>query len=451
VRGQISTPPDVADHVLELLLRSEDSTSDNRFLFPGVGTGPFVEAVQRYCRRENKELPEGLGVDSDPEQIDMVAEKFADSSSFDFVNEDFLQPSPEFGSFDYVIGNPPYVPIQKLEDEEKEDFQVRFDTAYNRFDLYFLFFERALELLKPGGRLAFVTPEKFEYVDSAEPLRQLLSNHQIEYIEHLGDGKFSGYTAYPTITVLTKERDNSSTKVVLDSGERHRVKLSSNGESWASRIRDSEQTLEGDGQTLEDITERISVGVATGADKIFVKDAEDVPPSILDNWTFPTVSGRELEVHDGIEGSESVFVCPYNERGELYDEDELGDLKEWLKTNPRQVDQLNNRSCVKKDDESWYGWHENPQMQDILQPKIVWRDITNEPKFWIDEEGEILPRHTVYYLIPEDSIDIHELNEYLNTQPVRKWLFANCQRAQNGYIRLQSRVLKDLPVPEKFH
>lgn len=449
MRSQIATPPDVADHVLDLLLRPDTVISETRFLFPGVGTGPFVAAVERHCEENGDDLPEGVGIDSDPEQIEEVRQRF-DDLSFRFIQEDFLQPSPDLGTFDYIIGNPPYVPIQDLEDEEKEEYRNRFDTAYDRFDLYFLFFERALELLEPGGRLAFVTPEKFEYVDSAEPLRRLLNRYRIERIEHLEDGNFEGYTAYPTITVLEKRNGDVQTEVVLDSEERHHVSLPATGESWASDIRNQGNTLEDNGLTLGDVTERISVGVATGADKIFVARRTEIPPSLRDDWTFPTISGRELELHGGIDGSESVFICPYDESGDLLEEDELGALKDWLETDPRRRERLEDRSCVRKGDEVWYGWHETPQMQDILQPKIVWRDITNEPKFWIDEAGEVLPRHSVYYLIPKSPEKMEELNEYLNTQPVREWLFANCQRASNGYIRLQSKVLEDLPVPRSL-
>lgn len=449
MRSQIATPPDTADYILDLLLRHDSIPSGSRFLFPGVGTGPFVGAVKRYCEETDDDPPEGVGIDSDPERIEEVRNQF-DDLPIRFIQEDFLQPSPEFGTFDYVIGNPPYVPIQDLDGNEKEEYQRRFDTAYHRFDLYFLFFERALELLEPGGRLAFVTPEKFEYVDSAERLRKLLTSYQIERIEHLEDGNFEGYTAYPTITILEKRHSDMKTEVVLESGESHHVHLPDTGESWASDIRNQGITLKDNGLRLGDLTERISVGVATGADKIFVAERNEIPLSLRDEWTFPTVSGRELELHGGIEGSETVFICPYDENGDLPDEDELGALKDWLETDSRRKERLEDRSCCKKGDEVWYGWHETPQMQDILQPKIVWRDITNEPEFWIDEVGEVLPRHSVYYLIPKSQEKIEELNDYLNSQPVREWLFANCQRATGGYIRLQSNVINDLPVPRNL-
>jgi hypothetical protein len=89
-------------------------------------------------------------------------------------------------------------------------------------------------------------------------------------------------------------------------------------------------------------------------------------------------------------------------------------------------------------------------MEDLLQQKILWRDIADEPKFWIDRDGEIIPRHSVYYLIPKEGVNLEELKSYLNTPEARNWLFANCQCARNGYIRLQTTVISDLPVPESL-
>ncbi|MFD1569569.1 TaqI-like C-terminal specificity domain-containing protein [Halorubrum laminariae] len=86
----------------------------------------------------------------------------------------------------------------------------------------------------------------------------------------------------------------------------------------------------------------------------------------------------------------------------------------------------------------------------MLQPKLLCQDIAETPQFWIDEEGDVVPKHSVYYLIPEDHVDLEELAEYLNGPEARAWLEANCQMAANGFYRLQTTVMEDLPVPERF-
>ena len=46
------------------------------------------------------------------------------------------------GQFECVVGNPPYVPIERLDGDEKRRYRAEFATAIERFDLYLLFFER---------------------------------------------------------------------------------------------------------------------------------------------------------------------------------------------------------------------------------------------------------------------------------------------------------------------
>lgn len=68
----------------------------------------------------------------------------------------------------------------------------------------------------------------------------------------------------------------------------------------------------------------------------------------------------------------------------------------------------------------------------------------------IDDAGDVVPRHSVYYLVPLHADRLQSLAEYLNSDASRDWLEAHCQRAANGFLRLQSQVLKRLPIPEEL-
>jgi hypothetical protein len=85
---------------------------------------------------------------------------------------------------------------------------------------------------------------------------------------------------------------------------------------------------------------------------------------------------------------------------------------------------------------------------DILRPKILCKDIGKTPHFWIDRSGEIVPRHSVYYIVPRESAAIDVIADYLRSPPAHEWLRRNCQRASKGFLRLQSHVLQRLPVPD---
>ena len=449
MKGHVPTPDDLAEKMVKRLFRDNPPSSDDRILYPGCGDAPFAAAVERVCDEEGWNVPSGLAVETNPEHLSKARDRGLTHVTFeerDFLADGML----DVEAFEYIIGNPPYVPIEGLNEDEKERYRVKFQTAIERFDLYLLFFERSLELLAPNGVLSFVTPEKFEYVDTATPLRRLLTSDdfRVEEIEHIPEDAFTGLITFPCVTMIRRVEDTEApreTRVTLRDGTTHTTTLPGDGKSWASNVRGAD--LEGmeTGATLGDVTARISPGLATGADKVFVLDAGDVPDEIDEQWVYPTVSGSQLREFDG-PFTNSVFVCPYKPDGSLADEDELGEFFDWLEDHR---DRLEDRSCV-KGGKKWYAWHENPPMQDILQPKIVFRDIAKEPRFWAESEGTVVPKHSVYYAVPKDGVPFDELLDYLNSPEARMWMEAHCQKAHNGFYRLQSRVLRDLPVPKEW-
>jgi hypothetical protein len=301
-------------------------------------------------------------------------------------------------------------------------------------------------MLAPSGRLSFITPEKFEYVDTAAPLRRLLTGNafHVEEIEHISEDTFSGLVTFPCVTTVCHEATDRETIVKLRDGSSHTTSLPG-GESWAASIRNANVVDLQTGATLDDVTERISPGLATGADNVFVMQQSDVPDSIPSKWVRPTVSGQQLGENDS-PYTDTVFLCPYHDDGELATENELAGFHDWLAA---RRDRLEYRSCV-ANGKAWYAWHETPPLEDILQPKIVFRDIAKEPRFWSESQGNVVPKHSVYYAVPRDSVSMNDLIEHLNSTEARMWMEANCQKAHNGYYRLQSRVLSELPVPKTW-
>ncbi|ACV11886.1 adenine-specific DNA methyltransferase [Halorhabdus utahensis DSM 12940] len=447
MKGFVKTPDQIAERMVELLFDTSPPTKGDRILFPGVGEGPFIEAVRDYCLDHGHPIPEGIACDTHKGRLEKARSQF-ENAPVQFEVFDFLDSERDIGEFDYIIGNPPYVPITEIDESKKDNYRNCFKTAAGRFDLYILFFERALNLLNDGGRLAFITPEKFEYTETANVLRQQFSSYHLQRLEHVSEDSFPSHTTYPTISIVSNTPSNG-TKVVPRQGNTREVSLPFDGSRWSQLVRDIDPDLDLTGVSLGDITERISPGMATGADSVFVFSQGEAP-SEFDQWSVPTISGKELEQQSISRSVDPTaeFLCPYDDSGNLIDESDLDTFGEWL--NDVHRSRLEERSCFQKGRREWYAWHENPPMDQMLQEKILFRDITDSPRFWLDERGDIVPRHSVYYLIPKDSVDIVELQSYLNTDKVERWLRATCDHARNGYLRLQSKVLEDLPVPKRL-
>lgn len=441
MKGHVPTPDDLTDHIVEKLFCDNPPEDGDTILYPGCGKGPFIAAVERYCNTNGHPIPEGVAIELDPEHLTVARERHAERL-VEFQERDFLGDVDVLGEFEYIVGNPPYVPIEGLDEDEKQRYKQKFNTAIGRFDLYILFFEQSLNLLAEGGRLSFITPEKFEYVDTGSELRKLLASHHIEEIEHVAEDAFGELLTYPAITTIENTAPGK-TRIRLRDGTERTVDLPDDGDSWAPIIRGGVPEMD-TGVTLDDVTTRVSCGVATGADSLFVQDRKEVPPQLIENgWTSPTTSGRQLQQNDGPESGQ-LMICPYDKHGNLPPEDELGEYGDWAEIHRER---LEDRSCVEKG-KKWYSMHENPPLDDILQPKILTKDVTEEPKFWADREGDVVPRHSVYYIIPEDHVELDELLEYLNSEQAQVWIEAHAQKAHNDYYRMQSKVLKQLPVPK---
>lgn len=446
MKGHVPTPAAVVDAMVAKLFAGRSPTPEETVLDPGCGDGAFLAGVVRWCRREERALPNLVGVELNPSLVELARRRFAGNDRVQILHKDYLKMEHPA---DFVIGNPPYVSITGLNAAERNAFRGKYTTAVGRFDLYLLFFERSLHNLRKGGRLCFITPEKFEYVDTAAPLRKLLAATRLEELDHVGEETFDGLTTYPTITTLEKRaRGNRRTRVRFRDGSERLTRLPNDGSSWNPAIHaspKSEHTL-----TLDDLAMRVSCGTATGADEIFVFSADKLPP-MLAHLARPTISGRQL----GLLREGAPVVCrermlvPYDEQGRLLAEQELGVAARYF-GRPDIRQKLEARTCVRDGRKRYYQFHDSAPLPEMLRPKILCKDIGAEPKFWIDTKGDIVPRHSVYYIVPAEGVDIEALYQYLTSADAKAWLKANVQRAANGFYRLQSTVLRRLPVPDSL-
>jgi SAM-dependent methyltransferase len=440
MRGFVPTPDVIVDHMVASLFDGRPPSENSRILDPGCGPGAFIEGVIRWCQQRGVTTPRITGVELDPTRHDEATAKFRHHKSITITKRDFLTRSSE--RFDYVIGNPPYVSITHLSETEKAAFRDEYATARGRFDLYLLFFEQALRLLETDGRLVFITPEKFLYVKTAQPLRKMLAQLNVKEIDLVDEETFGALVTYPTITTVDNASATHPTKVVLRNGATRTIHLPVDGASLLPLM--NGRAADRPGPTLADISVRVSCGVATGADGIFVQPMAGLDKG-LTSFAYPTISGRQLVPGQEHVESEDAMLVPYDARGRLLPLESLGALADYLSTRERRR-HLGKRVCARR--KPWHAFHDSVPLDEILRPKLLCKDITEEPGFWLDRTGTLVPRHSVYFIVPMNPSQLDEIAAYLNSKPARSWMMANCQRAANDFIRLQSAVLKRLPVPE---
>ncbi len=439
MKGFVPTPRETVDTMVELLFRGRSPKAEDTVLDPGCGTGEFIDGVIRWCHRRGLALPRITGVESDPRHVPLLRAKYDRLGAIRIEHADFLADCRT--ASDYIVGNPPYVPITGLSEAEKASYRARYATARGRFDLYLLFFEEALRRLAPGGRLVFITPEKYLYVETAGPLRELLAHRHIEEIRLVREDTFGELVTYPAITVVS-HGSPGETQVVRRNGATVTVSLPPRRDPWLPLLEGTVSRCAS--VTLGDLCLRLSCGVATGADSVFVRPADDLDPA-LRAFAHPTIAGRELTPTTTELSPRFVMLIPYGADARLRPLQQLGALRRYLLRDDVHR-RLLARTCVKR--KPWYAFHETPVLRDILRPKILCKDIGEAPHFWVDRSGEIVPRHSVYYIVPREAAAIDVIVDYLRSPSAEEWLRRNCQRAAKGYLRLQSRVLQRLPVPD---
>jgi adenine-specific DNA-methyltransferase len=133
---------------------------------------------------------------------------------------DFFDPGKMFGpalddGFDVVIGNPPYVQIQKFSAMHKANWvEQKFKTYTASADIYCLFYERGVRLLKEGGHLSYITSNKWMRAGYGEALRQYLANEvETQSVMDFGMAQnFGAATTYTCIVQLAKRPASGVTR-----------------------------------------------------------------------------------------------------------------------------------------------------------------------------------------------------------------------------------------------
>ncbi len=158
-------------------------------------------------------------------KLKRVVDYFRDSKTFANAFEwrceipELLDDKGVFTGFDVIIGNPPYISLEELPedvkayakmyrtDEEKHKDVPTYSTLVSRGDIYSLFVERGLYLLKKNGLLAYILPNKWMKVGYGKSLRQLFLESNLTEVIDFGDNQiFADATTYTCIIRITKAK-----------------------------------------------------------------------------------------------------------------------------------------------------------------------------------------------------------------------------------------------------
>jgi tRNA1(Val) A37 N6-methylase TrmN6 len=236
--GSVYTPTAVARAIV-----GEVHVGARRVLDPSCGAGAFLlEAFQRaYHRRiENGAAPakaaedalqhELAGIDIDAQAL-AVAEFSLRTLAYklsglerdiaiDLRCADALQAQSDLeNQCECIVGNPPFVEGRGLSDSELASFREKFRcAATGKINLFAIFIERSLSLLKDGGVMALVLPATFQRNARYLALREVLLEHTIESIKPLDPEVFGSHVVETVVLRVRKAPPQKTSRVMLSDG-----------------------------------------------------------------------------------------------------------------------------------------------------------------------------------------------------------------------------------------
>lgn len=339
------------------------------------------------------------------------------------------------GGFDVIVGNPPYIRLQKMVaffPEEVDYYQNEkspFQTSQQlNFDKYELFIERSLSLTCPSGRVGMIVPHKFMITKAGAALRKLFSASKcVEEIIHFGTqpvfgANVSNYTCILILSVagvaeLSLER--TGPLPAWRYGKKGQIttipssELSAN--KWGFANRETKELFDRikkeNPHTLAELAE-IMVGAQTSANDIYIvspiSETADLVTFVWNKqeWEIernilrPSLHKTEISAYSQPRAN-AFMIFPYEEvpnkrgvvRARLMQPDAMraNFPKCWKYLSARRKE-LEKRSITggPKNERQWYQFGRSQSLTRFSQPKIILPVLSREARYSFDGSGIVI-------------------------------------------------------------
>ena len=490
-RGAVFTRAEVVNFILDLVGYTTEKPLNNfRILEPSFGEGAFLLPVidrllsslkgikhkslvsdltrSLFCvelnvdsfNRTRKKVSESLEKHGfQPNEIETLCDAW-------LKNGDFLLEPIEDG-FSFIVGNPPYVRQELIPDVLLQEYKRRYSTIYDRADIYIPFIERSLSLLEEKGALGFICPDRWMKNRYGGPLRQMIArNYRLKfYVDMVNSAVFENdVLAYPAITVITREPAGvtrlahrpmvesnslaglSSQMHAAQLGDQQEVKelkgIVENDEPWILESSDQiaiVRRLEKSFPTLEDAGCRVGIGVATGADDVFIGLMKEL--NVEDDRKLPLAMTQDIQ-SGSVNWRGYGVINPFGEDGKLVDLDHYPRLKSYFLSREAI---LRGRHVSKTRPASWFRTIDKitPVLANV--PKLLIPDIKGSANI-VYESGHLYPHHNLYFITSKEW-DLRALRTLLMSGIARLFVATYTTKMHGGFLRFQAQYLRRIRVP----
>ncbi|MCI5207585.1 MAG: methyltransferase domain-containing protein [Candidatus Electrothrix sp. ATG2] len=450
--GATFTPKDLSDFVAKnIVIAAQNEVMSKkklRILDPAVGEGELLLSLIGELHKSKKHELEVFGFDQDKKSLSIAKsriEKKIPNINLKLENIDFLDfVISETGqktlwcssdnstptSYDLIIANPPYVRTQIMGANKARKLSQNFNLT-GRVDLYYAFILGISKVLDPKGTTGIIVSNRFMTTKSGGSVRKaILNQFNLNHIYDLGDTKLFDVAVLPSVLIASgtetpKSLEPKFTSIyettaesvqklespieainkegivsvndgrvfevqqgILDVNKNlssvWRIHTKSNG-TWLSTVRKNSIG------SFRDIG-KIRVGVKTCADKVFIRsDWNNETSGNIPEVLCPLITHHIARRYKSLSIENQLQILyPHkmlNGKRKAIDLEKVPNTKKYL---AKYRQELESRKYVI---EAGRGWYEIWVPQDPSaweKTKLIFRDISAEPTFWVDESGGVV-------------------------------------------------------------
>lgn len=407
--------------------------------------------------------------------------KFEGSFEWRFEFPEILDAQGKFIGFDLIIGNPPYIQLQ-----ENESFLANkyagldcYRTFKRSGDIYYLFIERAWQLLAKNGVMSLITSNKWlknkygnnlrEFVDSClnpEVLLDFGSNKVFENADVLTDILVATKTEnlHETLAATVPTVDYKALpKAMVEALKGAAPQSFKGGDAWlianpmVKRIMEKMETA---GKPLIDKGYRLNRGILTGRNDVFIvstkqrnailADCKDEEERRRTEKLFKKILQGEnihrnkvewggywlINTHNGLKEKKGLFGIEQEHLERIHIE-EFPALEAYLDSH---WDEIKSRSDK---GDTPYNLRNCAYLLDFDKPKIVWGNLNLSASYaWAGEEYVV--NAPANQIVPASKALLHLLNSRLADWYVKQLMVAR----NGGYYEYKPMFVGRLPVPD---
>lgn len=484
--GTEFTPEEIVEYMLDCIKYSGKEIQVRKFLDPACGSGIYiVKALRRLINNlEEKEIIKKLlkeklltAYDINPVNVMMtkflmiielyeikeklkVDEMIKIYSKLPIYCKDILF---EEGKYDFIAGNPPYIRLQNILENQRELIKETFESTTGRYDLYVCFMEKLIKLLNNNGKISLITSNKYMTANYGKGIRNYI-NKNLEVFEllDLGDTKYFKASILPAIISGIKKKNPSNINITyahlkqnnsesikikelktlnlkelfeLHSEDKDikrayylkkdanllvvefvksKEKLPEKGIAWIFGAKDDTEIKayieKQDISRLKDIAE-VCVGIKTTVDDIYVKpmNLNFIKEKMFEkDIIFPLLQSQNIKKWkiswDSSNKNDRYIFYPHELRqGKMkaISLEKLPNAKKYIYENQEVL--KSRKYLIESPNRKWYECWVPQNLEKFKKIKIITADITSSNAFAIDYTGRLCQGNTFFISLKENK------------------------------------------------